>query len=156
MPKSRGFLGLLGWIVVCFGAAQIGAIFRPGAWYEQLVKPSWNPPNSWFAPVWIALYAMMAVAAARVWRLKGFRGAGVALGLFLAQLALNALWSFLFFGLESPGWALVDIVLLWLAILATILEFRRHDRFAAGLLVPYLAWVSFATALNFAILRLNR
>jgi len=156
MQRLRGFLGLLGWIVVCFAAAQIGAIFRPGEWYAGLAKPSWNPPNNWFAPVWIALYAMMAVAAARVWRLKGFRGAGVALGLFLIQLALNASWSFLFFGLHRPGWALLDIVLLWLAIAATILEFRRHDRFAAGLLLPYLAWVSFATALNVAIWRLNR
>jgi len=148
-------LALVLWILLCFGAAALGALFPPGSWYADLAKPAWNPPNAWFGPVWTALYLMMGVAAWLVWRRKGWRGARVALSLFLVQLVCNALWSWLFFGLHAPLAALVDIVVLWLAILATALAFVRHSRPAALLLLPYLAWVGFATALNFALWRLN-
>ncbi|HYN38571.1 MAG TPA: TspO/MBR family protein, partial [Rhodospirillales bacterium] len=127
-----------------------------GSWYTTLAKPDFTPPDGVFAPVWIALYLMMAVAGWRVWRKAGFDGnGGVAMGLFGTQLALNLLWPVLFFGLQRIDWALIDIALLWLAIVATVFAFWRIDGFAAVLLLPYLAWVSFAAALNHAIWRLN-
>ncbi len=127
----------------------------PGEWYAQLSKPAWNPPNWIFGPVWTALYLMMAVAAWRIWRLGGFGGQRRPLILFFIQLALNAAWSPLFFGLKEPGLAFAEILVLWLAIVLTIAAFRRADRLAAGLLVPYLAWVSFASVLNFTLWRMN-
>jgi tryptophan-rich sensory protein len=108
-----------------------------------------------FAPVWSALYLLMGVAAWLVWRRGGFAGAPVALGLFVFQLALNALWSYLFFGAHQPGFAFAEIVLLWLVILATMIGFWRITAAAGALMLPYLCWVSFAAALNFAIWRLN-
>jgi tryptophan-rich sensory protein len=151
----RSAFALFCWIALCFGAAASGAIWSPDAWYAQLRKPAWNPPTWVFGPVWTALYAMMGVSAWRVWRRAGFAGAGDALGIFLLQLALNALWTPVFFGWHRPGWAFAVIVAMWIAILATLISFRRHDRLAAALLVPYLAWVSFASALNFALWRAN-
>ena len=148
-------LGLLIWILACFLPAAAGAFFRPGEWYSELAKPTWTPPGSWFGPVWTVLYLTMGVAAWLVWRRSGWQGARFALALFLFQLVLNGLWSWLFFGLRSPLAGLVDIVVLWLAIGVTILAFRRHSAGASLLLVPYLAWVTFATALNFALWRLN-
>jgi tryptophan-rich sensory protein len=127
----------------------------PGEWYADLNKPAWNPPGWIFGPVWTALYAMMAVAAWLVWQQGGFVVQRRPLGMFLAQLALNALWTPLFFGLRHPGLAFAEIILLWLAILATLLAFRPVSRTAAWLLVPYLAWVSFAAVLNGTIWRLN-
>lgn len=127
----------------------------PGEWYASLKKPSWNPPPWIFAPVWISLYAMMAVAAWLVWKRGGFSTQRRPLTLFLAQLALNALWTPLFFGLHRPGLACLEIALLWLAIAATLLAFRPVNRAAAWLLAPYLAWVTFAAALNFALWKLN-
>ncbi len=115
----------------------------------------WNPPGWVFGPVWTALYAMMAVAAWMVWRRGGFGMQRFPLVLFVTQLALNALWTPLFFGLHRPDLALVDIALLWLAIVSTVATFTRVHRGAAALLVPYLAWVSFATFLNLTIWRLN-
>jgi tryptophan-rich sensory protein len=108
-----------------------------------------------FGPVWTTLYILMAVAAWRVWRPGGFRAAPIALTFFVAQLLLNGAWSYLFFGRRDIGGALVEIVLLWVAILATLLAFWRRDRIAGGLLIPYLAWVTLATALNFEIWRMN-
>jgi len=134
---------------------NIGAVFMPGEWYASLKKPAWNPPGWVFGPVWTALYAMMAVAAWLVWRRGGFSTHRKPLVIFLVQLVLNAGWTPLFFGLHSPGLAFAEIVLLWLAIAATIVVFRPVSRTAMLLLVPYLAWVSFATALNFALWRLN-
>lgn len=122
-------------------------------WYRAIPKPSWTPPDALFGPVWTALYAANAVAAWRVWLAAGPWARG-ALTLFGAQLALNLGWSVLFFGLRSPTIALVDIVVLLGLILATIVAFARHDRLAALLLVPYLAWVAFAGALNAAIVAL--
>lgn len=149
------YLALTGWIAACFAASAIGAFFMPGEWYAGLSKPAWNPPNWIFGPVWTALYLMMAVAAWRIWRLGGFGGQRRPLVLFFIQLALNAAWSPLFFGLKEPGLAFAEILVLWLAIVLTITAFRRADRLAAGLLVPYLAWVSFASVLNFTLWRMN-
>jgi benzodiazapine receptor len=146
-------VGLAGWLVLCFGAAALGARFRPGTWYAGLRKPAWNPPNWLFAPVWTVLYAMMAVAAWLVWRHTGLSSEGA---LFVLQLALNAAWTWLFFGIKRPALALVDIIVLWLAIGATIVAFWNVQLLPGVLLVPYLAWVTFAAALNAALWRLNR
>ncbi|MFM2196772.1 MAG: hypothetical protein RLZZ505_204 [Verrucomicrobiota bacterium] len=127
----------------------------PGDWYASLDKPSWNPPGWIFGPVWSALYAMMAVAAWLVWKQGGFAIRRKALGLFLAQLLLNALWTPLFFGMHLPGVAFAEILLLWLAIAATLIVFRSVNRTASWLLVPYLAWVSFAAVLNGTLWRMN-
>lgn len=154
-PRGRQILALLGWMLLCFGAAAMGAWFMPGEWYALLKKPSWNPPAWVFGPVWTALYAMMAVAAWLVWRRGGFAAQRRPLALFLVQLVLNAAWTPLFFGLKQPGWAFTEIVLLWWAITATLIAFRRVSQAAAWLLAPYLAWVSFAAALNFTLWRLN-
>jgi translocator protein len=153
--KGRSILGLVGWLALCFAAASLGGLFMPGDWYAQLRKPSWNPPNWIFGPVWTALYTMMALAAWLVWKRAGLAAQRVPLSLFLLQLIFNALWSPLFFGLKNPALAFVDIVLLWLALLATSVVFWRTSRLAGALLVPYLAWVSFAAALNCALCQLN-
>lgn len=154
--RSGAVLGLF--LAICLGVAAAGAWFTAGSvatWYPTLAKPPWNPPAWVFGPVWTVLYVSMAVAAWLVWRRAGWRRAPGALGLFAAQLALNAAWSPLFFGFRSPGAALVDIVLLWLAIAVTVVAFSRIVPLAGALLVPYWLWVSFATALNAAIWRLN-
>jgi len=151
-------LALVGFLAACFIVAGIGGMFTSAGmpdWYGSLQKPSFNPPAWVFGPVWTALYAMMAVAAWLVWREAGFDGATAALTLFFVQLALNLAWSGIFFGLRQPGWALVDIALLWLAIAATAVLFFRHSVWAGALMLPYLAWVSYAAALNYAIWRLN-
>jgi tryptophan-rich sensory protein len=140
---------------LCFGAAAFGGFFGPAEWYATLKKPAWNPPGWVFGPVWTALYTMMAVAAWLVWQRGGFASQRRPLTLFLAQLALNAAWTPLFFGLRLPGLAFAEIMVLWLAIAATLTSFRGVSRPAAWLLVPYLAWVTFAAALNFALWRLN-
>ena len=145
---------LAAWLTASFAAAALGAVATRQApeFYAQLARPDWAPPGWLFGPVWTLLYAMMAVAAWRVWRKAGF---GTALYLFLAQLALNALWSWLFFAWRLGGAAFGEILLLWLLIAATVAAFFRIDRLAAALLVPYLAWVSFACALTYAVWRAN-
>lgn len=148
-------LGLVAWLVLSFSAAALGGFFMPGDWYASLKKPSWNPPGWIFGPVWSALYTLMGVAAWMVWKRGGFAAQRRPLTAFLVQLALNAIWTPLFFGLREPGWAFAEILLLWLAIAWTIAEFWRTNRIAAGLLWPYLAWVSFATVLNGTLWRLN-
>ena len=159
MPSQRSnvrlALALTGWLALCFGAASLGAFLMPGQWYATLNKPSWNPPGWIFGPVWSALYTMMAMAAWLVWKRGGFAAQRRPLSLFLVQLALNAAWTPLYFGLHWPGLAFAEIVLLWLAIAATLTAFRPVSRTAAWLLVPYLAWVSFAAFLNFTLWRLN-
>ena len=155
MSRSRAVLGLCGWLLACFAAASLGALFMPGEWYETLRKPAWNPPGWLFGPVWSALYTMMAVAAWQVWKRGGFVAQRRPLTLFLAQLVLNAAWTPLFFGLHRPGLAFAEILLLWLAIAATLVAFWPVSRTAAGLLAPYLAWVSFAAVLNGTLWRLN-
>jgi translocator protein len=148
-------LALAGFLGVNFAAAASGAVFRPGAWYRDLAKPSWNPPDWLFPIAWAALYLMIAIAGWLVWRKAGFSGGAFALGLYLLQLALNAGWSWLFFGLRRMDWALAECLALWLVIAATIAAFAPISATAAWLMVPYLAWVGFASFLNFTILRLN-
>jgi benzodiazapine receptor len=125
-----------------------------GDWYPTLRKPSWTPPPWVFGPAWTALYLAMALAAWLVWRKLPFRG-GLPLALFAVQLLLNGAWSGIFFGLRRPDLAFGEIVILWLAIGATAWSFFRVSKVAGWLLVPYLAWVTFAAALNLAVWRLN-
>ena len=128
MSRTRTTLGLIGWLVACFGAASPGAVFMPGDWYAALKKPSWNPPGWSFGPVWSALYTRMAVAAWLVWKRGGFADQRRPLTLFLAQLALNAAWTPLFFGLHWTGVAFAEIVLLWIAIAGTPAAFTLVTR----------------------------
>lgn len=151
--------GLAAWIGLCLAAGGIGSYFTfesVQSWYPTLQKPAWTPPSWVFGPVWSTLYVLMGVAAWRVWRCPFGPEVRGALTLFGVQLVLNTLWSGLFFGLRSPGPAFFELVLLWVFIAATLLRFRRLDRTAAWLLVPYLAWVTFAGGLNFTIWQLNR
>jgi translocator protein len=148
-------LGLLGWLFLTFSAAWFGARFEPGVWYAALDLPVWSPPSWVFGPVWTILYTLMAVAAWLVWVERGFERARVALSLYLFQLVLNGLWSWLFFGLRNPGLALLEIFILWGAILGTLISFLWIRRLAGYLFIPYLLWVSFALVLNFAIWRMN-
>ncbi len=156
----KHFLALIVFLAVAFAVAAFGAQFQPGEWYAALEKPPWNPPNWVFGPVWTVLYVTIAVAAWLVWRRRGTgeRRARTrfALGLWAVQLALNGLWSWLFFGLQRPGWALVDIVVLVIAIAWTARAFHRLVPAAGWLLIPYLAWVAYATTLNGAICWLAR
>ena len=158
MRPRRQLAGLLICIAVCFAAAGLGGLVTtPNIpdWYAQLAKPDWTPPGEVFGPVWGCLYLMMAISVWLVWRQNGLAAARWPIGLFALQLALNSVWSVLFFGLHSPGAAFLDIVLLWVAILACTVTFWYRSRWASVLLFPYLAWVSFAAALNFAIWRMN-
>ncbi len=148
---------LLGCLLLCFLPSILGVLYRPGPWYfEELRKPSWNPPSWVFGPTWTFLYITMGVA---LWRVCLRVSPKVTPGPFLAfatQLLLNGLWSPLFFGMKRPDWALIDIAFLLVAIIWTVRSFLRVDRTAGLLLLPYLAWVSFATALNFELWRLWR
>lgn len=155
---GRQLVWLSGLIATCLGVAGLGAAATAssvGDWYPTLTKPRWTPPAFVFGPVWTVLYVSMAVAAWLVWRSGGLRTTRLALTLFAVQLALNLGWSFVFFGLRRPGLAAIEIILLWLAIAATTLAFCSRSKPAAGLMVPYLAWTTFAAALNLAIWRLN-
>jgi translocator protein len=156
MTTMTAIIGAVGWLVVTFVAAAAGARFMPDQWYEGLTKPSWNPPNWVFGPVWTVLYLLMAVAAWLVWSQNGFAHAAVPLAFFLVQLGLNAIWSWLFFGRHQLLGALIDLIALWAAILITLILFWRGVMLAGILLVPYLAWVSFAGVLNATLWRLNR
>ena len=155
--RSQQVLGLAGWLAITFAAAAIGAwgSADSSSFYAELARPSWAPPAWLFGPVWTTLYALMAVAAWLVWRVRGRGGARTALGLYIGQLVANALWSWLFFAWHRGGLAFVEVLLLWGLILATVVAFHRISRLAAILLYPYLAWVTFATALTFAVWRLN-
>lgn len=149
MPRHAPSLVLL--LALCFGVAALGGLSTASnveTWYPTLVRPTWRPPNGLFAPVWTVLYLSMAVAMWDVWRRTGWPEARTPVIAFGTQLALNAAWSPLFFGAHALGAALIDIVLMACAILWTIVAFWPHSRLSAGLMVPYLLWVSFATALN--------
>jgi tryptophan-rich sensory protein len=148
-------VGLVLWLVASLAAGWIGSRFVPGEWYASLAKPAWTPPSAVFGPVWTTLYVLMGVAVWLVWRKAGFSGAPVALGLFVAQLVLNALWSYLFFGLHRPDVAFFEIVVLWIVILSTTIAFWRVRPAAGALLLPYLCWVGFASGLNLQLWRLN-
>jgi translocator protein len=146
-------------ILICQSAGVVGAFFTRRSiseWYVHLHKPAFNPPSWVFAPAWLTLYTLMGIAAFLVWR-KDVKTAGVrsALGVFLFQLVLNSLWSVVFFGGRSISGGLVVIVFLWLAIAWTIKSFYAVSKPAAALLIPYIAWVSFALVLNVALLLLN-
>jgi translocator protein len=152
---SRLFI-CVGTVLLASAVGSFATVRSIPTWYKGLAKPSFNPPGWLFGPAWMVLYLLMAVAAWLVWK-QGLGAAGVklALAVFLAQLILNALWSILFFGLRSPLAGLVEIVVLWLAILATIVLFFRVSVPAGFMLLPYIAWVSFAAVLNAAIFGLN-
>jgi tryptophan-rich sensory protein len=151
------WLALFLWIALTAAAGVIGGIASADApsFYGRLDQPSWAPPSAVFGPVWTLLYLLMAVSAWLVWRERGWTRARGALGLFVLQLALNALWSWLFFAWHRGALAFADIVLLWVMIAATIAAFARVRKAAAWLLVPYLAWVSFAAALNYSVWQRN-
>ncbi len=151
--KARSGAALAIFVALVALAGWIGSRFQPGAWYVALERPPLTPPSWLFGPVWSVLYLAIAVAGWRVWRRPSGNGA---LTLWGAQLALNALWSYLFFGLQRPGVALIEIVVLLAAVVATTVAFRRRDRVAGRLFVPYLAWVAFATYLNAGFWWLNR
>lgn len=156
MTTTAAIIGAVVWLALTFGAAALGARFLPDEWYRQLKKPTWNPPNTIFAPVWTILYLLMAAAAWLVWRRYGISGAALPLTLFIVQLVLNAAWTWLFFGRHQTRGALVDIAVLWVVILTTLISFWNLEPLAGVLLVPYLAWVSFAACLNWTIWRMNR
>jgi tryptophan-rich sensory protein len=155
MSPTKSALGLVAALVLTFSAAYVGSRFPVDDWYAELSKPAWNPPNWLFGPVWGVLYLLMAIAAWLVWRKSGFAGAAIPLGVFVLQLGLNAAWSWIFFGRHELGLALIEILVLWGAILGTIVGFWRLNPISGILLVPYLLWVTFASVLNFALWRLN-
>jgi tryptophan-rich sensory protein len=148
-------------LVLALSVGVVGALFSPGFsasaahWYLGLVKPDWLPPQKWFAPVWTALYVLMAIAAWIIWRERYHRGRAAAITAYGIQLVLNALWAPAFFGLKNIDAALFDIVALWLAVGWTMREFARVAPAAALVLVPYFLWVTFAAAINLAVWRLN-
>jgi translocator protein len=154
--KQNPWIVLAGFLVLCLAVGGVAGALTASSvttWYPTLVKPSFNPPNWLFAPVWTTLYILMAIAAWRVWR-KGAVLNG-ALGWFYAQLFLNFMWSFLFFNIHNLALALVEIVLMWFAIAITMAKFWKIDRLAGLMFAPYLAWVSFATLLNASLWWLN-
>lgn len=155
--KKVSFIPLVLFVLVTQMAGIVGGLFTAPAiesWYAGLIKPTLSPPNWIFAPVWTLLYLLMGVAAYLVWK-ENTKEKNDALFLFFTQLVLNSLWSILFFALKNPGLALFEIAILWSLILATLVKFLRIKKWAGYLLIPYLAWVSFATYLNFMIWRLN-
>lgn len=156
--RWRDIFGLAAWVVLSLGVSAIGgAITRTSVsdWYPSLAKPSFTPPDWTFTAVWISLFLLMGVSAWLIWRRTGFARGAVPLTCFAAQLVLNLTWSILFFGFRSIGWALIEIVVLWAAVLMTAVTFYRVSRPAGLLLVPYALWLSFAIALNASIWWLN-
>jgi tryptophan-rich sensory protein len=148
----RRWRSLLVFLLLTLAAALVASRFLPDAWYAGLQKPPFNPPNWVFPPAWTVLYVLMAISAWRVWKRDGLSAAIV---LWTVQLLFNAAWMWLFFGLHRPGAALADIVILLVLIVALAFAFWRRDRWAGGLLVPYVAWVAFAAVLNHALWQLN-
>lgn len=157
ISRSKLIVGFLAWLAISFVAAAIGAAasIQAGSFYTQLVRPEWAPPPGVFGPVWTVLYFVMGVSAWLVWRVGGFRAARTALVLFLVQLAVNALWSWLFFAWHQGALGFANILLLWVLLVATIVAFWRVSVLAGALLIPYLLWISFAAALNYAVWQLN-
>jgi len=156
--KKESWIKLVIAVLVCQLAGIAGAIYTSGSlttWYAALAKPLFNPPNWIFAPVWITLFLLMGISLWLVWQKEKKKNINTAFVFFSIQLVLNAMWSAFFFGMQNPLYALIDIALLWLAILATILSFWKISKSASYLLVPYILWVTFAAVLNFYIWRLN-
>ena len=154
MSPAKRWLGLAGWILLSFTAAAIGSQFPAQPYFSELTKPSWAPPPWLFGPVWSTLYLLMGIAAWLVWTSSDARRRS-ALTVFVIQLVLNAAWSWIFFGLKNPGAALIEIVALLIAIVITTALFWRIRRAAGALMIPYVAWVTFATVLNATLWRLN-
>lgn len=155
---SRDVLGFVVFLVLCLAVSGVGGIITAasvGTWYQAIEKPPFNPPDWVFAPVWTTLYVMMAIAGWRVWRRAGFEARWKALAVFATQLALNLIWSFLFFGLQRIDLALVEIVILLLVIIVNAAMFWRIDRLAGVLFAPYVLWVAYATVLNASLWLLN-
>lgn len=152
---SHEWMGLAAWLVLTFAAAAIGAIasLHAAEFYAQLVRPSWAPPAGVFGPVWTVLYALMGVAVWLVWRVPGRHASAIAL--FIVQLAANALWSWLFFAWHRGAVAAAEVLLLLMLIAATACAFWRINRLAAWLLLPYLLWVAFASALTWSVWKSN-
>lgn len=157
MSPLKQFAGLIAWLVFVFAFAAVGGFASVAApsFYNELTQPAWAPPAWLFGPAWSVLYTLMGIAAWLVWRAKGLSGAKPAFTLFVMQLAFNALWTWLFFVWRMGAVASFEILILWVLILMTMGRFYQHSRLAAVLIVPYLAWVSFAAALSFAMWRLN-
>jgi tryptophan-rich sensory protein len=157
IPVSRQVLALMGWLAVTFAAAAIAAVASASAgdFYQELSLPEWAPPAQLFGPVWTVLYLLMGVAAWLVWRKGGFERSGGALPIFVVQLGMNALWTWLFFFWRLGGWAFTEITLLWILVATTLVLFWRVRPLAGLLLVPYLAWLTFAAALCRTISRMN-
>jgi translocator protein len=158
-PRPHAAIALVGWLLLCFAVAGVSSIFTAHnltTWYAALAKPPLNPPNWLFGPVWTLLYTLMAIAAWIVWKTRPSPCRRRGLRLFCVQLGLNFLWSWIFFDRHQIGTAFADIVVLWVAILLTILTFKKRSTTAPWLLVPYLAWVTFAAYLNFGLWRLNQ
>ena len=156
--SRRNLLGFLAFILLSIAVSGIGGAITATSvdtWYQVLEKPSFNPPDWVFAPVWTALYILMGIAAWRVWRLRSFKATRMALSIYAVQLCLNLVWSFLFFGLLRIDLALVEIVILLVAIITNTIMFWRVDRLASLLFVPYAAWVLYATILNASLWLLN-
>lgn len=153
----KGWLGLIGWLLLSLATGAVGALATRQAreFYSDLMRPAWAPPGWLFGPVWTTLYVLMGVAAWLVWRRAGWSGATSGLSLFVAQLIANALWSWIFFAWRRGGFAFAEILLLLALIVATMVAFARVHRVAALLLVPYLGWVLFATALTLSLWRAN-
>jgi len=155
---AKKILTLVLFIVIAHLAGVIGSLFTTPnieTWYVFLEKPFFAPPNWLFAPAWITLYTLMGIAAFLVWRKRNLQGAKPALWLYGVQLALNALWSVIFFGLRNPELAFIAIVVLWILILVVTVKFFKIEKIAGYLFVPYLLWVAFAAVLNFAVWQLN-
>jgi tryptophan-rich sensory protein len=152
-PRQAGALALS--IALALGAGALGGWTTDAGWYASLDKPVFAPPGWIFGPVWTLLYFAMGTAAWWVWRTSGWRGAAGALSLYGVQLALNAAWTPIFFGLREMGWAFAELLALWVAIVATLVAFWRHRRGAGLLLVPYLLWVTFAGVLNLRLWQLQ-
>lgn len=158
MNRGKQIAGLLVSLAITFGVASLGRIFTNlsvGVWYPTLVKPDWTPSGATIGVVWAILYTLMGVAAWIVWLRSGFRIRQFPMGIYAVQLLLNAGWSVLFFGLRSPGLAFFEIGILWIAILATVVEFWGISKLAGALMAPYLIWVFFAAVLNGLIWWLN-
>ena len=155
--RSKQIMGFVGWLVLSYAASAIGALgsIQAQSFYGQLSQPAWAPPAWVFGPVWTLLYTLMGIAAWLVWRQGGFAVQTRPLALFLAQLVVNALWSWIFFAWQLGGVAFAEILLLWVLIIATLVSFWRVRPVAGILMIPYLLWASFAAVLNFALWRMN-
>ncbi|HEX2948946.1 MAG TPA: TspO/MBR family protein [Armatimonadota bacterium] len=157
MNRTRQILVLILFLLICYAVAGIGSLFTTSTmgqsgWYATLPKPSWNPPNWVFGPVWTVLYTLIAIAGWLVWKTRGsVRAAAMPLALFTIQIILNGAWTIIFFGQHMPGIAFLDIVILWVFILLTMVVFWRIRPLAGWLFLPYLLWVTYASTLNYAI-----